>query len=317
MAEEKVENVVIVGSGPAGHTAAIYCARAMLEPLMFEGFMAGGIAAGGQLTTTTEIENFPGFPEGIGGIDLMARMREQAERCGARLVTETVVSVDLSQRPFVVTSESGETVRTRALIVATGAIARRLGVENEEQFGQRGISACAVCDGALPIFRDKRLVVVGGGDSAIEEALYLTKFGSEVLLVHRRDAFRASGAMQKKLRDNPKVKPVMNSTVVRAEGDRFLERVVLKDVLTGAESAVEAAGLFYGIGHKPNTDFLAGQLELNEAGYVITKPGTGVTSVAGVFAAGDVQDPKYRQAIVAAGSGAKAALDAERYLSGS
>ena len=316
MAEENIENVVIVGSGPAGHTAAIYAARALLKPLMFEGFMAGGIAAGGQLTTTTEIENFPGFPDGIGGIDLMARMRDQAERCGARLVTETIASVDLSSRPFAVTTEGGETFRTKALIVATGAIARRLGVENEEKFWQRGISACAVCDGALPIFRNKRLVVVGGGDSAIEEAIHLTNFASEVLLVHRRDAFRASGAMQVKLKENAKIRPVMNSTVIRAEGDKLLERVVLKDVLTGAESVVEAAGLFYGIGHKPNTDFLAGQLELNEAGYVITKPGTSVTSVAGVFAAGDVQDPKYRQAIVAAGSGAKAALDAERFLRG-
>lgn len=314
MTGHKIENVIIVGSGPAGHTAAIYAGRAELQPLLFEGFMAGGIAAGGQLTTTTEIENFPGFPKGIDGNELMGRMREQAEWVGTRIRTETIAAVDLSQRPFKVTNEAGEHFYTKSLIIATGAIAKRLGIENEEKFWQRGISACAVCDGALPMFRNQVLVVVGGGDSAMEEATHLTKFASKVLLVHRRDSFRASKAMQQRVFDNPKIEVVWNSTVLRAEGDQKLEQVVLKNLQSGEESSIDAAGLFFAIGHQPNTAFLNSQLKLDAAGYIITQPGSSITSVPGVFAAGDVQDPKYRQAITSAGSGCMAALDAEHFL---
>jgi thioredoxin reductase (NADPH) len=314
MTGHKIENVIIVGSGPAGHTAAIYAGRAELQPLLFEGFMAGGIAAGGQLTTTTEIENFPGFPKGIDGNELMGRMREQAEWVGTRIKTETIAAVDLSQRPFKVTNEAGEHFYAKSLIIATGAIAKRLGIENEEKFWQRGISACAVCDGALPMFRNQVLVVVGGGDSAMEEATHLTKFASKVLLVHRRDSFRASKAMQQRVFDNPKIEVVWNSTVLRAEGNQKLEQVVLKNLQSGEESSIDAAGLFFAIGHQPNTAFLNGQLKLDAAGYIITQPGSSITSVPGVFAAGDVQDPKYRQAITSAGSGCMAALDAEHFL---
>lgn len=314
MENRKIENVIVIGSGPAGHTAAIYAGRAELKPLMFEGFMAGGIAAGGQLTTTTEIENYPGFPTGIDGSELMGRMREQAEWVGATLRTETITSVDLSARPFAVTNESGENFYAKTVIVATGAVAIRLGVKNEERLWQRGISACAVCDGALPMFRDKPLVVVGGGDSAMEEATHLSKFGSKVYLVHRRDSFRASKAMQQRVFDNPKIEIVWNSEVTSAEGETVLEKVMIKDVVTGAEKAIESAGLFYAVGHKPNTAFLNGQLQLDSAGYIVTTPGSTITSVPGVFAAGDVQDPKYRQAITSAGSGCMAALDAEHFL---
>jgi len=308
------EKVVVVGSGPAGHTAAIYLGRALLKPLMYEGFMAGGVAAGGQLTTTTEIENFPGFPEGILGSELMNRMREQNEHCGGRIITETITKVDFSTRPFKLWSESGEVVEAETVVIATGATARRMGVPGEQQYWQRGVSACAVCDGALPMFRNKPSVVIGGGDTAMEEATHLAKFASKVYLVHRRDSFRASKAMQEKVFANPKIEVVWNSVLVSAAGTKSLESVRLRNVVDNTETDIAVSGLFYAIGHKPNTDFVAGQLDLDETGYILTKPGTTQTSVPGVFAAGDVQDKKYLQAIAAAGSGCMAALDAEHFL---
>lgn len=313
--EPSVEQVVIVGSGPAGHTAAIYAARANLKPLMLEGFMAGGVAAGGQLTTTTEVENFPGFPQGISGPELMERMREQSQHHGARILTETVESVDLSARPFRLRTDSQE-ILAQTLIIATGATARRMSVPGEDRLWNRGISACAVCDGALPLFRNQVLVVVGGGDTAIEEATHLTKFGSKVVLVHRRGELRASKAMQKRLLSNPKVEVLWFHVVEEAVGTDFLQGVRVRHVETGAEQVIAAAGLFYAIGHVPNTSFLAGQLQLEPSGYIQTKPGTTQTSVAGVFAAGDVQDNRWRQAITAAGSGCMAALEAEAFLAG-
>ncbi len=309
-----VENVIIIGSGPAGHTAAIYSARANLKPLMFEGFMAGGVAAGGQLTTTTEIENFPGFPEGLPGPDLMDRMRSQAVHCGTRIETETVNSVDLSRRPFTVVTDSGE-FQARTIILATGATAKRLNLPGEEKLWQRGISACAVCDGALPLFRNKPLVVIGGGDTACEEATYLTKFGSTVHLLVRRDVLRASKAMQDRTKANPKIHIHWFTEAVEAVGEKVLTGVRVKNNKSGASEVLEAAGLFYAIGHEPNTKFLDGQLELDETGYIKTVAGTSRTSVNGVFAGGDVQDKVYRQAITAAGTGCMAALEAERFLS--
>ncbi len=309
----EVENVVIVGSGPAGHTAAIYAARANLKPLMYEGFLAGGVAAGGQLTTTTEVENFPGFPDGIDGTELTHRFRAQSLRYGTRIVTETIERVDLSSRPFKLWA--GETeLRARTVIIATGATARRLHVPGEETLWQRGISACAVCDGALPIYRDKVLVVIGGGDTAVEEAMHLAKFGREVIVVHRRDSLRASKIMQERLFANPKVRVLWNAVVEEAVGDGLLTGVRVRDVKTGAARLVDAGGLFYAIGHVPNTEFLAGQLQLDDSGYLVTRAGTTQTSVAGVFAAGDVQDRKWRQAITAAGTGCMAALEVERFL---
>ena len=309
-----LENVIIIGSGPAGHTAAIYAARAQLNPLMFEGFMAGGVAAGGQLTTTTEIENFPGFPEGLPGPELMDRMRAQSIHCGARVETETVVSVDLSQRPFKVVTDSGEFL-AKTIILATGATAKRLQIPGEDKLWQRGLSACAVCDGALPLFRNKPLVVIGGGDTACEEATYLTKFGSTVHLLVRRDVLRASKAMQARIKANPKIVIHWFTEPVEAVGDKILSGVKVKNNQTGAVEILEAAGLFYAIGHEPNTKFLDSQLDLDDTGYIKTVPGTTRTSVVGVFAAGDVQDKVYRQAITAAGSGCMAALETERFLS--
>lgn len=314
-AENNVEQVVIIGSGPAGHTAAIYAARANLSPLLFEGFMAGGVAAGGQLTTTTEVENFPGFPKGISGPELMDHMREQAIHHGTRVVTETVETVDLSQRPFRLTTDS-QTVLAQTLIIATGATARRMGIPGEEKLWNRGISACAVCDGALPLFRNQELVVVGGGDTAAEEATHLTKFGSKVIVVHRRGELRASKAMQKRLLENKKAELLWYHVLEEAVGGEFLEGVRVRNVQTGAEQVVPCRGLFYAIGHVPNTAFLNGQLKLDETGYVITKPGTTQTSVPGVFAAGDVQDKRWRQAITAAGTGCMAALEVEAFLAG-
>jgi len=307
------EKVIIIGSGPAAHTAAVYAARANLSPVLFEGFLAGGVAAGGQLTTTTEVENYPGFPEGIDGTALMDRFRAQSLRFGTRIFTETIEQVELAKRPFRVVSSERE-MFARALIIATGATAKRLMVTGEERLWQNGISACAVCDGALPIFRQKPLVVVGGGDTAVEEATYLSKFGSEVFVVHRRDELRASKIMQQRLFANPKVNMVWDSVVEEALGNRALEAVRLRNLKTGAEKVVPAGGLFYAIGHDPNTAFLGGQLELDSTGYVITKPGTTQTSVTAVFAAGDVQDKVWRQAVTAAGTGCMAALEAERFL---
>jgi len=307
-----IENVVIIGSGPAGHTAAIYAARANMNPLMFEGFMAGGVAAGGQLTTTTEIENFPGFVS-IGGPELMVKKREQAIHGGTRIRTETVTKVDFSKRPFKIWAED-DLVEARTVIIATGATAKRMFVPGEEALWQRGISACAVCDGALPLFRNQPLVVVGGGDTAVEEATHLTKFGSKVYLVHRRDSLRASKAMQQRAFNNSKIEMVWDTLLVDAEGTDSLERVKLQNVKSGKEHFLDAKGLFYAIGHTPNTAFLECQVKTDEMGYIVTEPGSTRTSVRGVFAAGDVQDKRYRQAVTSAGTGCMAALDAEHFL---
>lgn len=307
------KKVIIVGSGPAGHTAAIYAGKALLEPLMFEGFMAGGIAAGGQLTTTTVIENFPGFPTGIDGSELMMQMRQQSLNSGAQIQTLTVDSVDLSSKPFKV-NVGNETYTADTLIIATGATAKRMGIKGEAEFWQKGISACAICDGGLPIFRNKKIVVIWGGDAAMEEAIHLTHFASEVVVLVRRDALRASKAMQERALNNPKITFMRNTEAEEAHGDKLLTGVSVINNKTGEKSLIECSGLFYAIGHQPNTSFLNGQLELDEAGYILTKPGTTQTSVAWVFAAGDVQDKKYRQAITSAGSGCMAALEAEKYL---
>eukprot|EP00163_Fabomonas_tropica_P001239 TRINITY_DN1094_c0_g1_i19.p1 TRINITY_DN1094_c0_g1~~TRINITY_DN1094_c0_g1_i19.p1 ORF type:complete len:269 (+),score=91.75 TRINITY_DN1094_c0_g1_i19:79-885(+) len=266
MADHKV---VIVGSGPAGHTAAIYTGRALLNPTLYEGFMAGGVAPGGQLTTTTEVENFPGFPDGISGGDLMDRMRQQSVNCGTTIVTETIASVDFSSRPFKLTTEKGATITSQAVILATGATAKRLHVPGEEDFWNKGMSACAVCDGALPIFRNKVLVVIGGGDTAMEEASFLSKFGSKVIIVHRRDQFRASKAMQKRVLENEKIEVAWDSVLVSVSGTKLLEKVIIKNVKTGENREIEASGLFYAIGHTPNTAFLNGQVETDESGYIV------------------------------------------------
>lgn len=309
------DNVVIIGSGPAAHTAAIYTARAELKPILFEGFMAGGIAAGGQLTTTTDVENFPGFPDGINGPELCDRFRAQSLRFGTTIYTETVNKVDLSKWPFhyVTDEREGE---AKAIIIATGATAKRLDIPGagDAELWQRGISACAVCDGALPAFRNQPLVVVGGGDTAVEEAMYLTKYGSKVYLVHRRDELRASKIMQQRIMKSPKVEFVWSHAAIRAVGDDALTGVMVQDLKTGKERLLEAAGLFFAIGHVPNTAFLEGQIDTDETGYIITKPDSTATNVPGVFAAGDCQDKKWRQAITAAGTGCMAALEAEHFL---
>ncbi len=307
------EKVIIIGSGPAGLTAAIYLARASLNPLCIEGFISGGVA-GGQLMITTEIENFPGFPEAISGPELMERMKNQAMKFGTRFVSEDVIECDLSKDPFLLRTASS-TFQTETVIVATGATAKRLNLPSHEKFWNRGISACAVCDGGLPIFRNQVLAVVGGGDTAMEESLYLTHFASKVILIHRRDEFRASKAMQKKVLNNPKIKILYNTIIEDAIGDKSLSGLKIKNLKSGETKEIEVKGLFYAIGHKPNTDFLKGQIEIDDEGYIITK-GRTMTSVEGVFACGDVQDKIYRQAVTAAGSGCMAGVDCERYLSG-
>ena len=308
-----MENVVIIGSGPAAHTAAIYAGRAKLNPLLYEGLLAGGVAAGGQLTTTTEVENYPGFPEGISGPELMVKMREQSIKCGTRIKTLTVDKIDLKSRPFKIFAGSDE-VQTKSIIIATGATAKRMNVPGEEKLWQKGISACAVCDGALPIFRNKVLVVVGGGDSAVEESTFLTKYASKVIVLVRRDVLRAAHVMQDRLFSNKKIEIKFNTVLVEVLGEKAVSSVKVKNTKDNKESTIDAGGLFYAIGHLPNASFLNNQLELDEAGYVKTKPGTTKTSIEGVFACGDVQDKIYRQAVTAAGSGCMAALDAERYL---
>ena len=309
---EDLKDLVIIGSGPAGHTAAIYAARANLKPFMFEGYVAGG-SAGGQLTTTTDVENYPGFPDGIQGPELMQLFRKQAERFGTEMVGEDIVEVDFSKRPFVIKSEQRE-VKAKSVIIATGAVAKRMGVPNEEKMWNNGMSACAVCDGALPFFKNQPLMVIGGGDTAVEEASYLTKFGSVVYLVHRRDELRASKIMQKRAFDNKKLEIIWDTTFEDAIGDNFVTGARVQNVKSKEVKDIPVAGIFYAIGHTPNTQMFKGQLDLDEIGYIKVKAGTQETNIEGVFAAGDVHDHKYRQAVTAAGTGCAAALEAERWL---
>ena len=317
MSADDVRNVIIIGSGPAGLTAAVYTARANLEPLVIEGEPSStGDQPGGQLMLTTEVENFPGFPEGIMGPELMGRMREQAVRFGAEIVTEKVSRVDLSARPFGVWIGDPDapepTHRARTVIVSTGAQALMLGLDAEERLLGHGLSTCATCDGFF--FRDQDIAVVGGGDSALEEALFLTKFARSVTLVHRRDELRASKIMQERAFANDKIRFAWNSVVVDLVGDATVEGLQIRDVMTDEVQVLPVTGVFVAIGHKPNTDLFKGQLEMDGAGYLITKGRSSYTNVEGVFACGDVQDHTYRQAITAAGSGCSAAIDAERWL---
>lgn len=307
--------LVIIGSGPAAHTAAIYAARANLEPVLFEGFMAGGIAAGGQLTTTTEVENFPGFPEGIMGPELTDRFRAQSTRFGTVIHTETIERVDFSKRPFKLWTDSQE-IEADAVIIATGATAKRLDVPGtlDGQLWQRGVSACAVCDGALPVFRNRPLAVIGGGDSAMEEATFLTKFARSVTLVHRREEFRSSKIMLERARANEKIRFVTNATVGKVLGENSVTGLELVDTVTGETSTLDVTGMFVAIGHDPRSELVRGQVDLDDAGYVQVQGRSTYTSLPGVFACGDLVDHTYRQAITAAGSGCAAAIDAERWL---
>jgi thioredoxin reductase (NADPH) len=339
MSDKNVEKVIIIGSGPAGWTAAIYAARANLNPLIFAGrpkSVPTTLLPGGQLMLTTEVENYPGFPEGVTGPKLMAYFEQQAVRFGTRIVTDKgfhpdvsdpddghsyayhdCKKVDLSKQPFVVYGEDDKEYLAHTVVVATGATANWMGLKNEMRLAQSGggVSACAVCDGALPIYRDKELAVVGGGDSAVEEATYLTKFASKVYMIHRRDELRASKIMADRARDNPKIEFKWNQVVTDVLGDEKVAGVTLKDTQTNKESELKIGGLFMAIGHTPATQFLEGQLELDKKGYIKLKDQyRSTTSVDGVFAAGDCVDSVYRQAVTAAGMGCKAAIDAERWL---
>lgn len=303
-----MRNVIILGSGPAGLTAALYAARANLAPLVVEGYEPGG-----QLTQTTLVENFPGFPEGIMGPDLMSAMRDQAARFGAEFVSGSATACDLKSQPLKVTVDHTTTYETKALIIATGASAKMLGVPGERELVGRGVSTCATCDGFF--FRDKKLAVVGGGDSAMEEAIFLTKFASSVTVIHRRDTLRASKVMQDRAMANEKINFIWDTVVEEVLGDGKVSGLRLRNVKTGEESVFECDGLFVAIGHTPNTEIFAGQLELDERGYVVVRDRT-KTNIPGVFVAGDVQDQLYRQAVTAAGSGCMAALDCEKWLEG-
>lgn len=307
-----VENLVIIGSGPAGYTAAIYAGRAQLKPVVFEGFEAGGVP-GGQLMTTTKVENFPGFPEGIQGPKLMQQMRQQALRWGAQLITDDVVEVNLQQHPFTVRSTE-QVVHTHTVIISTGATAKRLHLPGEETFWNNGISACAICDGASPLFQDVAVAVVGGGDSAAEEALYLTKYARIVHLLVRRDRLRASKTMQDRLLNHHQIQVHWNCMPLSTHGDEVLRWIRVQDMQTGAVSELPVNGLFYAIGHTPNTQLFQSQLLLDQAGYIQTDGKSTATNIPGVWAAGDVQDHHYRQAITAAGTGCMAALEAEHWL---
>ena len=337
--DSSVEKVIIIGSGPAGWTAAIYAARANLTPLVFAGrpkTVPSTVLPGGQLMMTTEVENYPGFPHGVTGPKLMAAFEQQGARFGTRIVTDNGLQpdvsnpddghsysyhdckrVDLSKRPFVVVGEDDKAYHTHSVIIATGATANWMGLKNEQRLAQAGggVSACAVCDGALPIFRDKVLAVVGGGDSAVEEASYLTKFAAKVCIIHRRDQLRASKIMAERAKTNPKIEVLWNKVPIDVLGDKMISGVRLRDTVTNQESTLEVGGLFMAIGHTPATAFLEGQLELDAKKYIkLRDPYRSTTSVEGVFAAGDCVDSVYRQAITAAGMGCKAALDAERWL---
>lgn len=310
----KKAKLVIIGSGPAGYTAAIYAARANLEPVLFEGFFSG--PAGGQLMTTTDIENYPGFPEGISGPLLMDNFRKQAQRFGTTILTEDVERVDFSEHPYKIYGKNNS-YEASSVIIATGATALRLDIPGagEDGFWQKGVTACAVCDGAMPIFRDKDLYVIGGGDSAVEEATFLTKFGRKVYLVHRRNELRASKIMQKRAFEHPKLEIVWDSVITKIDGDNVVRSVTIKNVKTGEENVREAGGVFFAVGHKPNTDFLKGWIDLYDTGYIKVESGTTKTSKKLVFACGDAMDHVYRQAITAAGTGCMAAIEAERELS--
>ena len=317
MATRNPESVVIIGSGPSAWTAAIYAARANLRPLLYEGEPSREMIPGGQLMSTTEVENYPGFVHGVTGPALMDTLRQQAIRFETRVEQENIASVDFSRRPFTLEPSSGGQIEALTVIVATGARANWLGVPNEERLAQMGggVSACAVCDGALPAYRDRVLAVVGGGDTAMEEALYLTKFAREVRLIHRRDSLRASKIMADRVLNHPKITPVWNTRVLEVLGYDAITGIRLESTVSGEKSDMDVSGLFVAIGHTPNTAFLGGQLDLTPHGYVKTpKAWRTATSVDGVFAAGDVMDDYYRQAITAAGTGCMAALEAERWL---
>lgn len=307
MSETKIENTIIIGSGPAGLTAAIYTSRARLEPLMIEGEEAGG-----QLMITTEVENYPGFEHGITGPDLIATMRKQAERFGTRFITKNVTKVDFSSRPFKVWVGQ-QLYQAKTVIISTGAKAKLLGLPSEKTYMSRGVSACATCDGAF--FRNVEVGVVGGGDTAMEEANFLTRFASKVYIIHRRDSFRASKIMTERSLKNPKISVIWNTEVTDIFGDqKGMNAVQLRNTVNGETHKMNLQGLFIAIGHKPNTELFSGQLEVDEVGYLKTKPGTTQTKIPGVFASGDVQDSYYRQAITAAGTGCMAAIEAERWL---
>lgn len=311
------ERVVIIGSGPAGWTAAIYSARAEMAPFVIEGGISRTMIPGGQLMFTTEVENYPGFKEGVDGQDLMMSMKEQAVRFGTRVLTEDVISIDPNQHPFRLETTSGKVVMADTVILATGANANWIGIENEERLAQTGggVSACAVCDGALPHFREQVLAVVGGGDTAMEDALYLTKFAKEVVVVHRRDELRASRIMAERALANEKITFAWNTVVTDVIGDDVITALKLEDTVTGEKRELAVGGLFVAIGHSPNTGFLEGVVDLKDNGYVATPvPWRTQTSVPGIFAAGDVMDDYYRQAVTAAGTGCMAALEAERWL---
>ncbi len=310
---ENIENLIIIGSGPAGYTAAIYAARANLHPLLFTGFQVGGIA-GGQLMTTTFVENFPGFPNGIRGPELMDLMKSQAIRWGTQLIEEDVDIIKLHKRPFSLKA-AGKNYYSHSLIIATGAKANRLNLPHEEKFWSRGISACAICDGATPQFIGKELAVVGGGDSACEEAVYLTKFGSHVHLLVRSEKLKASAAMADKTIKNSQISVHWNTEIIDVEGNDWLTNVILKKRNTKEKTNLAVKGLFYAIGHKPNSELFEGQLKLDSHGYLITTPGRPETSTEGVFAAGDIADSEWRQGVTAAASGCKASLAAEKWLS--